>query len=149
MKKTKKVAKKSVKKTAPSARVKKAETILPSAVKFKSLISEHDARSLTSHERLYDNEILRNNLNTVKTREVAMQSLNLNLKYKNTEPNKRIVRDALKKMNIKKGDVVTFASRNSDTKSGNFEKLVTFVVSNRLSALKKIDCEDTFIFLVK
>jgi len=149
MKKTKKVAKKSVKKTAPSARVKKAETVLPSAVKFKSLISEHDARSLTSHERLYDNEILRNNLNTVKTREVAMQSLNLNLKYKNTEPNKRIVRDALKKMNIKKGDVVTFASRNSDTKSGNFEKLVTFVVSNRLSALKKIDCEDTFIFLVK
>jgi len=144
-----KTGKKAVaKKAVAGERVKKADTVLGAKKTVLSLIEEHDARSLTSHERLYDNEIIRNSLSSLKPKKLDVSQLNLNLKYKNTEPNKKQTRELLKKAGIKKGDVVAFASRNSDTKTGNMEKLVTFVTSNRLSALKKIECEDTFVFYV-
>jgi len=134
---------------AKAERVKKSEQVLATRKATIELINTHDKRALTSHERLYDNEIIRNSLGALKSKALDISQLSLNVKMKNNHINKAITAKLISKAKIRKGDVVTFASRNSDTKTGDIAKLITFVTSNRLSALKGIECADTFVFYVR
>jgi len=129
-------------------RVKKADRVIKKKGELVKLISEHDGRELTSHERAYDNIIIRNSLQFVPHVALKTGDVKMHKSLKNNAVNKGITAKFLKGK-VKKGDIVTFPARNCDTKTGDAQKLLTFVTSNILSKAKGIETEDLFVFYVR
>ena len=150
---TKKTAtKKSVKNSAPAVRVNKADTKLKSEKEFIALCNKHDGRPLTTHERAYDNQILRNNLDvlTAKTHvNLKIDDVKLDKDYGNKPINRDKMSSFMNQHGVKKGSVVLFSARNDDTKTGDVAKCATFATQNRLSKLKGLETKKLFIFYVK
>ena len=145
---TKTAPKKSAKKSAE--RVLKAEQVITSAPKLKSFIALHDSRPLTSAERAYDNAIIRNSLAhvdhvAIKTADVAVNVVNK--VAKNDDINKGNVARHINGK-VKKGDIVTFAGRSNDTKTGNMKKLMSFMTSNICSGKNGQTTDKLFVFYV-